>query len=509
MTSPPVRTSLREQSTYLFIGQTLSYLIQVFTPFFLVRLISRDDYGVYLQFILITETLIPILNLTLPSSLFFFLPTATPEDQRQYIWQTIGLSAIVGILFVAIFGSFARTLLPMGGFALLGGSSVFLMMYLVFMLISNIGDFIFIIEKRKTFNLVYYPADRLIRLILMIVMVMITGGFRGCIIALFLYSTLRLIFILTYLYRGYLSRLRSFFDKRKLMAQLSYTLPFAGAIIIKTMAERLDKYMVNLFITPGQYAIYGVAFLSIPLLQQVYTAVNNVAMPEITLLAASRNIQGLKALWHKIIEKNASITIPCVVFFVLMARETIFFLFTEKYIAAVPYYRIYLLTFLFVMTGYGMILRAANRTRQIFRANMIGSILTLAIGILIIRRWLLWGAMMTAVCGIVLPVFTQLIYEKRFLGLKLTGWFPWGRLFRILLSALPSIILIIVMKSIIQRPLPRLLAGAALFFPLVAIIQINWNVFIYPEIIPLAKRMLVRLSGKHGQGGPPCADDVS
>ncbi|HNS56901.1 MAG TPA: lipopolysaccharide biosynthesis protein, partial [Smithellaceae bacterium] len=455
------RNSLREQSAYLFVGQTVSYIIHFITPVFLVRLISRDEYGVYLQFLLITQTLIPILNLTLPSSLLFLMPTATAEEKRGYVWQTAVLLFSIGVIFAVVFVLFANSFLSFTGFSTLKRFSFMLVTYLVFMLISEIGEFIFVIEKKKIFNLIYYPLDRLVKLVILVTLVLLTRGFRGCIYALWLYSVIRLGFIIVYLYCGYFSRLSIRWNKKRIIYQLNYALPFAAGIMIKTIAERMDKYIVNLHVSPGQYAIYGIAFMSIPLLHQLYTAVNNVAMPEITILAAAKNRERLHELWHKIVEKNASVTIPCVVFFVIMTRELIGVIFTDRYIEAVPYYRIYLITFLFVMTSYGMILRGANKTRQIFRANFIGSLLTLLFGLLLIRRFLLWGAMVTAVCGISLPIVLQLAYEKRYLKLDLAHWFPWGKLLRILLSCIPSVLLLFAIRAFVRGSFLRLAAGAA------------------------------------------------
>lgn len=490
------RTSLREQSAYLFIGQTASYLIHFITPVFLVRLISRDEYGIYLQFLLITQTLIPILNLTLPSSLFFLMPTANVEEKRGYVWQTACLLFFVGVLFSIAFVLFADSFLSFAGFSMLNRFSIMLVTYLVFMLISEIGECIYVIEKKKIFNLIYYPLDRLVKLVILVALVLLTRGFRGCIFALWLYSVIRLGFTIVYLYSGYYSRLAIRWNKKRIIYQLSYTLPFAAGIMIKTIAERIDKYIVNLHVTPGQYAIYCVAFISIPLLDQLYTAINNVAMSEITILIATKNIKGLRELWHKIVEKNASVTIPCVMFFVIMTRELIGVIFTERYIEAVPYYRIYLVTFLFVMTSHGMILRGANKTRLIFRAMLIGSILTMTVGLLVIGKFLLWGAMVTAVCGIIIPIVLILIYEKRYLKLDLSHWFPWGKLLRILLSCLPSLLLLFMIRAVVRGSFLRLSIGVALYFPLVVFIQLRWKLFIYPDIVAWGKRLMSQLQTK-------------
>ena len=77
--------SLSKQSLSLLIGNILGLIAQIATSGILVRLISKSDFGLYQQFILITSTLIPILRMGLDSSLFYFIPNLSIDKQNNII----------------------------------------------------------------------------------------------------------------------------------------------------------------------------------------------------------------------------------------------------------------------------------------------------------------------------------------------------------------------------------------------------------------------------------------
>ena len=62
-------------------------------------------------------------------------------------------------------------------------------------------------------------------------------------------------------------------------------------------------------------------------------------------------------LWKKMVDKTSNVTIPAVFIFLLLADEIITILYTEEFIEAANYYRIFILSFLVSMFSYNIILR--------------------------------------------------------------------------------------------------------------------------------------------------------
>jgi len=211
-------------------------------------------------------------------------------------------------------------------------------------------------------------------------------------------------------------------------------------------------------------------------------------MPQISIYAEKDDKFQLKELWHKIIEKTSSVTIPFVVFFAIMAREAIIFIFTEKFSDSVIYYQIYIFSFLFLMTSYGMILRGYKKTKVIFKANLIGAVVTIAIGFVVIKKYLLMGAIATAFCGLAIPIILTLYYEKKTLNLLLSQWLPWKSIVLIFIIALCPSPVLFVIKWVNIHILLKLVLGAIIYFMLVVAIEYKMRLFIYPELIEFMKK---------------------
>ena len=81
-----------------------------------------------------------------------------------------------------------------------------------------------------------------------------------------------------------------------------------------------------------------------------------------------KNLDGLIGLYHSMVLKTLSYTIPMIFIIMLFADPIIPFLFSDKYVDSIPYFQIYLLTFIVQSVGCGNILRATGETKYSLRA---------------------------------------------------------------------------------------------------------------------------------------------
>ena len=204
--------------------------------------------------------------------------------------------------------------------------------------------------------------------------------------------------------------------------QLVYSLPFGFALILNLIATRFDKFFINQYITPREFGIYSIAFLSIPILKQFFQSIHNVVVPEISIMMSNNNVKGATALWKKTVDKTSSVTIPAVILFWLLAKEIITILYTVEYIEAANYYRIFILMFLVSMFSHEIILRGSNKTKFILVSNIVGTILTIATGFIIIPKFGLYGAIITALVGTITPMLISLNFERKIMQLNIFNW---------------------------------------------------------------------------------------
>ena len=306
--------SLKKQSTYLFLGRVFSLIISYIVPVILVRVLTQEEYGIYQQFHLITLTFIPILNMGLGSSLYYFYPISDENQKSMYIGQTYVVLHVVGALFAMIYILLGVRINSFVGVETLNDYRLVIPIYILFMIVSNLSDVIFTIEKKIFFNLLYFPIDKLIRTVLLIAFAIYFSKSAACIYALFFYSLIRFFFISLYLFKHIKVTLSSF-KFSLLLKQIKYSLPFAGAIFINTVGKRIDKLLLNNLISVEEFAIYSVAFFSLPLVSQTTSSIQSVLVPDLSENIENNKIEEAANLWKKSVTTIASVNFPIIVFF--------------------------------------------------------------------------------------------------------------------------------------------------------------------------------------------------
>jgi len=486
--------SLKKQGKYLFIGKVLSFILRLFVPIVLVRILSKEDYGIYRQFNLITLTFTPILAMGLGSSLFYFHPLAKDDKKSVYIGQTYFLLGYVGALFLIIYIIFGKNINTLFGVETLNKYIIIIPVYILFMIISNLSNYIFTVEKRIKHNLIFYPTDILLRSILIIVFTVLYKNPSGCIHALLFYSLIRFLYITKYLF-NHLTIAYDAFNISLVKKQLKYSIPFAGAIIINTIGTRIDKLLVNRYITTEEFAVYSMAFFSLPLINQIVESIQSVLVPKLSSHFNKHNLNEVVKLWKKAVTTIASLNIPLIIFFWIIAYDLFGFLYTDKYLKAATYFRIYIFIYFLHIFLRGVIFRASGKTKNIFIIDFICLPITIISGLLLISNFGVYGAIFTAIIGNGLPIIIRLIIEKNIMNLNINNWLEWKNIIKILLSSLIPIILIFLLKIFITKKVIFLLSSS-IYFIFVIILQKLFGVFKFDDEIDAVRIKLLALKGK-------------
>ena len=89
-------------SAFLISGKVVSGLSSIAGGIVLSRWLTVEQYGTYSQLILIASTLVLFSNLSLPRSLYYFLPCAQDEGEKKHIASQIVLVTALASLTFAV-----------------------------------------------------------------------------------------------------------------------------------------------------------------------------------------------------------------------------------------------------------------------------------------------------------------------------------------------------------------------------------------------------------------------
>ncbi len=474
--------SLKIQAISIFVGQVLSFVIQFLTPVILVRILSKNDYGVFQQFNLLALTFIPILGLGLNSSLFYYYPISNDKDKSAFVTQTFLILFFVGLIFLGLIIWIGDDFFNYSNMHNLRGLSLYLGVFVLCMVITSLSDSIFILENNLKLNVLYPPLDKLVRVVCIVGFWLYYNDFLLCIIGLVAYSIIRLIFITFYVNKNYNLKFKCSIRKETLKSQLSYSFPVLSFVILSTVMTRFDKYLISFNVSPEEYAVYVIAFLSVPLLNQFYSSVQSSIVPEMAKYAYSENITGVKSLWHNAFNKTVSVTVPALIYFILVAEELITFLYSDSYISSVSYYRFCILGLLLVMTNHGMVLRSFKKTKEIFLCNLASASICIPLGYVLINSYKLYGGVAISLISLALSTSFVLNLERKQLRLSFRKMLPWITFFKVIACSALPIPLIYLCKYVFTSKLVFLLSSSLTYFVIVSIIEYKVNVFPVPEI---------------------------
>jgi len=305
--------SLKAQAGYLFSGRLAALILQFILPIILVRIFSKDDYGLYRQVMLISMFFVPSLRFGMANSLFFFYPNAK-ERVSQLLSQTFYFSISVGILFLPLFylcrypiahffknDALIKLIYPCG-------------LYIFFFLISFILEYIFILEKKSKLVFSYVILDQTIRISLILISLMIFRTVNAIIWALVIFSAIRTFVLYAYLRMNYKVPIRNW-DKHYFFSQITYAFPMGMGKIIGEVGRIFDKFILSAFLSSSDFAVYSIANFRIPFINILYTSIGNVVLPQVSKCSEKNNFQEAKRLWHKMIVGYSLVTIPMIFFF--------------------------------------------------------------------------------------------------------------------------------------------------------------------------------------------------
>ena len=155
------------------------------------------------------------------------------------------------------------------------------------------------------------------------------------------------------------------------------------------------------------------------------------------------------------------------------------YVFSDKYAESIPYFQIYLLTFIVSSVGCGNILRAAGETRRSLKAYVYTAIIMLPFTYFAIKYYNLNGAIVAATLGAILPKLLLSIFDAKSINTHVRSIYPWRNIFIIFTISIFCIIPFMLLYYYYGVPnfwLALLLISCYLL--LAFILQLCFNVFV-------------------------------
>ncbi|MFA5866052.1 MAG: oligosaccharide flippase family protein [Phycisphaerae bacterium] len=420
----------------------------IFTEFFrsittlamgivLSRLLSKAQYGTFSQAFMVYTLFSTILSLSLPQSLYFFIPKSKDKDQPLVMSQTLILTLTLAAA-AGCFMYFSAPLLSrwMNNSELtnvLKVMSFYPLADMISQLVSpaliSVGKvgysavFGFIFAIVRIFSIVWpvaakYPLPDVIKV--MVIAAFATAGVGLVMIVLILRIH------------------KVWFSKTLLWEQLEYSIPLAGALAVGLLGRQLDKWIISIFFSPEQYAIFSNGAAELPLVGVLTGGLAAAILPEMVKSASANKLMDAVSLWQRSSRVCALAMFPTFVLALLLAPQLIVLMFSFRYSQSTYPFIVYLFVLPLRVVIFASLLRALSYTSPI----MIGAILSLTInavlgiGLVKLAGKGMAGFLSPAAASVIsqyLSAWYLLYAIKKVSGVSISKILPWGHLARLLL----------------------------------------------------------------------------
>ena len=416
------------QIASLAVGKFLALIFQFMLPIFLARFLSKEGYGIYAQFNMFEMLFVGTMNLALASGIYYFYP----KVEHNGIRPILGNSVIMFFLASAI--AFLLVTRSICGHWIMGDSPVYKYTPVIFIavfcsLCSGLMAPLYVVTEDNRTALYYPLLEIILRVMVVIAVACWLGGLRGVIVGVLAARLLVLIVVAGYItWRSDRYSDHRWFDWQLLKAQLAYCLPFAASGALGTFTGRLDKLICVSYLTPAEYAVYVVAFLGIPGIEQFYSAIGDVCLTGMAKCFNNHDPKGALELLKDLEYKSVSVSFPIVFAVCLYADKVITLVFSDKYADATPYFRVFIFSMLFEMLASGLIVRASGKTRISMYTGIINAAIVIPTTFYFVRSFGIWGGIISVMIARLGQRLLYLLFEIRIVDANLRDYLPWKKL---------------------------------------------------------------------------------
>jgi O-antigen/teichoic acid export membrane protein len=226
------------------------------------------------------------------------------------------------------------------------------------------------------------------------------------------------------------------------MQQVQFGLPLGVSRILHNILN-MENFFISSYFSLVQFTYYTVGCFENPLVNAARTSMFELANIEMVDSMKNNDYKKSIEIWKSMTRKLFLIIIPFAVYMIFFAREIIVFIFSDKYLASVPFFMIFNLYLIAGALNAEPIFRATSKTFMAFKLKLLG----LSVGIILMVSGAYWGGAIYALVGKIIGVLIMnimgLVVGAHLLQTKFKNLFYWRELLSV---SLISIVLSTVIR---------------------------------------------------------------
>lgn len=371
-------------SIYLFVSKVIGYGIRIILPVFLVRILTKEEYGLYSQFFLLEVLIKVIFQMGVNQSLYYFIPRDR-ENAGAYFINSLSLNVVLYTVAYTAAWFFRAELAAQTGLVVIERFFWYLAPYTLFMML-NVCTESYLTARQKILPAALYTVVReILASVATLYAAWVYRDLGAVFLALVVSRVVCLLLGLAYVQfklHGFRAQ-RYFFG---IGEQVRYGIVLGMAGMVWTLVLRMHELFVNRYFDVETYAVYAAGCRQIPILQFFGHSVYVVALGQFATLEKAGNWTGIRRLWNRVLASMYGVGVPVGLVLLAVAGPLVTTMFTDAYSDAVTIFRFNTLASLSFMLNPALVLRAMSRNDVTLKVHL---------GVLAAAPLVLYAAMKT------------------------------------------------------------------------------------------------------------------
>jgi O-antigen/teichoic acid export membrane protein len=421
---PPPRITYRMSSfvsrgAVLASARLLNQALALLSPLLLVRLLEISEYGRYRQFMVTAMFITSLAGFALSANLNYLI-ARTPQRQAVDISNTCLLMLAVSILSALVVVLARQWIVPPE----IENAWLLLAVYVFLFLNLEVLVSYWLAHGQSVQVMGYTLAVTAWRIATLLAATYWLQDVEMIFVTVVCAEAVKNLWIYVWLRRRGLLVFR--LDGAAMREQIRLVTPLgAGSVLYKL--NDFGKVVVGNQMGPVPLAIYTTAAYQVPLVNIVQGALADVIFPDMVKRSQRDPSQGL-LLWKRAQVLVFATICPAWVLLTYWAEPVVRLLFTDAYVAATPYFQVFLLLMIRQCFLFSTPLRSVEDNKSFAHANLIALFINAGFIIALMPKYGLWGPTLGLVVG---QTWTSIYLGSRVLKrfqLPLSGLCQWGKL---------------------------------------------------------------------------------
>lgn len=370
----PASYGLGRRALSLGAANAFDYAFQFLLPVVLVRTLDSAAFGQYRLLGLTVGTVMAIVTMAMPGSLYYFLPRSEGATKRLYINQALLFLVAAGLIAGWAVSSW-NPWLP-GKMHDLARHEAVVPLFVLLWVVGSLLDLLPTTEERVIWQAKATVGLSALRAVALSVVAILTRELEPVLVVLLAFVAFKVALLLGYVavhhgLRGPILRWRAFVD------QLKYAAPIGAAGTLYGLRSQADQWVAATLFPVGLFASFSIATVLGPLVHLFRQSVFHAVLPRLSRLQAAGDIAGMLKLSSRASVMVGALLYPLLAFAFVFAKEIVTIIYTAAYVDAVPVMRVLIVGLTGLVVDLGSTMLVLRQGAYMMRVGLV----TLAVSV--------------------------------------------------------------------------------------------------------------------------------